>query len=469
MSSTKSKIIYNSAYQVLIMLIPLVTTPYISRILHPEGVGEYSYALSIATYFSIIAMLGLNNYGNRSIAICRDNIMERSRTFSSIYTMQLLTTILVCFAYSLLLIWTGYNKIRWIFFIYVISSVFDINWFFFGLEKFKLTVSRNAAVKLISTISIFLFVRTEEDANTYAFITALSFLLSHILLWPHLKKELVWVKPNINDVLKHIKPNLVLFIPVVAISIYKVIDKILLGILSNNTQVGYFDSSEKIIQIPMALIVALGTVMLPKISNIITHGDTDKEYYYIKVSMFFAMFISSLLCFLIMGVSNEFIPLFYGKGFETCIILYQILLPSCLFLAIANVVRTQVLIPRQQDKIYVVSVIMGAIVNILLNLLLIPSYKAMGASIATLIAEAVVCITQLYSLKRDKRICTYVKNSIFFLLPGFLTYILLINIELSSNLFYNLIFKLLIGLFLYTLISLPLLSRTLKMYTLKEK
>ena len=148
-SSAKKNFIYSSIYQVLVLVLPLITTPYVSRIFGAENLGVYSYTNTIAQYFVIFAMLGLNNYGNRAVAMARDNQDELDAVFSEIYTMQVVTGILSLVLYLVyaLIIAREYKVYSMILTLYVLSAVFDINWLFFGLEKFKLTVTRNSIIK----------------------------------------------------------------------------------------------------------------------------------------------------------------------------------------------------------------------------------------------------------------------------------------------------------------------------------
>ena len=156
--SVKKNLVYNILYQVLILIIPLITTPYISRVIGPEGIGIHSYTYSIVNYFVLFAMLGINNHGNRSIAMVKDNKEELSKTFVSIYSLQIIMSILMIIIYSIVFIFIE-NKYRAFFaiqFIYIIATLLDINWFFFGMEEFKLTVIRNSVVKVLSMLSIFI-------------------------------------------------------------------------------------------------------------------------------------------------------------------------------------------------------------------------------------------------------------------------------------------------------------------------
>lgn len=448
----KINIIYSAFYQLLTILIPIITTPYLSRTLGPTKIGEYSYAYSIACYFVMFIMLGLTNYGNRTIAMKKSNKENLSKTFLGIYIMQICMSIIVILFYIIYSLFFSNNIMTWILLIYVISAALDINWFFFGMEKFKLTVSRNTVIKILTTISIFIFVKAQSDIYLYALIMVISILISQCLLWPFVTKDIKFVRIKAKDVTKHIKPNLILFVPVIAISLYKVMDKIMLGYLCSMTEVGFYESSEKVITVPMSLVTALGTVMLPKMSSLVASNDNQKSEKYLKSSLTLSIFLSSSMCFGIMGIANKFVPMFYGEGYEICIVLFQILLPSCIFLAIANVIRTQYLLPNSMDKTFIISSFLGAVVNLILNFILIPRMQSVGAAIGTLFAEATVCIYQLIIIKKRVPVLKYIFNSLPFLISGFIMWCVLLladRIIIIKNVFFNIFVLIVIGIVCY--------------------
>lgn len=418
--SVKKNFIYNLSYQILIMILPLITTPYISRVIGPTGIGIQSYTYSIANYFVLFAMLGVNNHGNRSIAMVRNNKEKLQRTFVSIYSVQFIMSAIMIALYSVYIIFiVKENKIICIIqAIYIISALLDINWFFFGMEQFKLTVVRNTVIKLFSILSIFILVRNSNDLYLYSLILALGTLISQFILWKYLNKYISFVKVSKEEILAQVKPILILFIPVIAVSIYKIMDKIMLGSMSSMTQVGFFENSEKIINIPLGVITALGTVMLPKMSNLYATGNEKEGNKYIGLSLEFVMFISVGAMFGLIGVSPILIPIFLGNKFIECVNIVSIMSITIVFLAWANVVRTQYLIPKKKDKIYIISTIIGAIINLLINLLLIKKYGAIGASIGTVFAEAAVCIYQSIMVRKELNINLYIKKILFYIFPG---------------------------------------------------
>lgn len=434
MNSVKKNFAYNFIYQILIMILPLITAPYLSRVLGADGIGTYSYTYSIAYYFTLFGMLGLNNYGNRSIARIRNDKEKLSKAFWEIYGMQVITSIIIFIFY---LLYAGFARTNRTISIlqgcFVISVLFDINWFFFGIEEFKITVTRNTIIKLLTLILIFVFVKSKNDLIIYILIMAMSTLLSQIVLWPFLIKKIYFVKPKWVDIIKHFSQNLVLFIPVIAVSIYNTLDKIMLGYMSSMIQVGFFDNSQKIITIPMSAITALGTVMLPRMSNLISLGKRNESYEMIEKSMLFIMLLGSAFMFGIAGISSVFAPLFFGQEFKDCGSLITLLSVTIIFICWANVIRTQYLIPNGEDKIYVITVLLGAIVNIIINYLLIPNLGAQGAAIGTIAAEATVCISQTIMVRKELNIKQYFKNGFPFLLIGLVMYLTLKYLELGHT------------------------------------
>lgn len=454
MGSIKKNFMYNAFYNVLVLILPLLTAPYISRIMGAERIGIYSYSYSVASYFGLFILLGLNNYGNRTIAGVRHDKKKLSSTFWSIYTMQLLMAGIVGCIYIIYIIVLASNKLMAsIQFVYLLSVAIDINWFFFGMEQFKLTVTRNTILKILNVILIFLLVKSKDDLYLYGLIMVIGPLLGQCVLWKFLPRYIFFQRVHRKEVMAHLVPNLTLFIPVIAISLYTIMDKIMLGMMSNMTEVGYYENANKLTQIPTMAITALGTVMLPRISHLAAIGKNEETKKYLQKSLLVSVFLSSSLAFGISGVSKEFVPLFYGSGFDKCSQLIPILILSSIFISFANVIRTQYLIPYKQDKIYIISVFMGAGVNIVVNTLLIPHMQSVGAAIGTLIAEFTVCAYQCYCVRKDILVFQYARQALPLLLSGMLMYLVITSISLEYNVMITLFVKVVIGATIYLLLA----------------
>ena len=456
MKSIKVNFLYNAIYQVLIILLPLVTTPYVARVLGADGTGTYSYTYTVANYFMLFAMLGVKNYGNRSIAEVRDDRAMMSRTFWEIYGLQFLCSILVLCCYFLYIYHfkSDYLFLGCIQGLYVLSGMLDISWFFFGIEEFKITVTRNICIRLSSLLLIFLFVHTKDDLWKYTLIMAAGTVVSQAYLWIYLRKLIGWFRPSFFQIWNHMKPEIILFIPVIAVSLYKMMDKLMLGQMCSMTQVGYYEYAEKIQNIPLGIITALGTVMLPRMSNLAAKGKVKESREYIANSMMFAVFMASGMLFGIAGIADDFIPLFLGPGYQECVLLLQVMSPTILFIAWANVIRTQYLIPNHMDRSYIISVVMGAIVNLIVNAWLIPRYAAMGAVIGTICAEGTVCILQTMMIWNRLSMVDYLKNTAPFLVFGAGMFWIIINVRaLSNHLPVRLALEIGIGMLFYLLVS----------------
>lgn len=416
----------------------MVVAPYISRVLGAEGIGIYSYNNSVSNYFLMIAMLGLANYGVREIALCK-NRAEKKGMFSEIYLMQIITSIISIIAYLIACVIMK-NSYSIIFMIYVVSGLFDVSWYFFGKENFKAVVIPNCIFKIIFTILIFTTVKTGNNLALYCVYMCLMYLVPNLVIWLIAIRDFQLKKVEKRRLKVHFKSNFLLFVPIIAISIYKMMDKIMLGLLVDYSNVGLYENAEKLISAPMGFITALGFVMIPKISSNIVESKSTREY--IPLSMKYVAFIISPIIFGVFAISKYFIPIFYGNEFYESHTILNILIVSILFLGWANIIRTQILIPHKMDEIYIKSVFLGAIANVIMNLILIFQYKAIGVSIATVISEMVVCVYQSIKI-RGKEVMSIRENVVIFmrfLLPALLMYVSVVFWELD-NIYLNLCVK----------------------------
>lgn len=462
MTSLKKNFIYNITYQVLLIILPLITAPYVSRVLGVEGIGTYSYTYSIAYYFGIFGMLGISNHGNRSIALVKENKEKISSTFSNIYAIQFLFTLLAVISYIIFVhfIFVGNKIIAMIDLLVVISYMLDINWFFFGMEQFKVTVARNCVIKLLTLICTFIFVKNTNDLWIYTLILALGTLFSQVYLWFNLKKYIDFKKPNILEVKKNIKPVLVLFVPVIAFSIYKIMDKIMLGNITTVYEVGLYENSEKIINIPVGIITAFGTVMMPRISSLIGKKEEKKINMYNEISFRYFSAMAYAMVGGLIGVSKNLAPIYFGNEFSECSKLIAGLSVTIIFTTWANIIRTQYLIPNKLDKPYVISTISGAVVNFMFNMIFISKLGAMGAVIGTILAEFSVFFIQAIYTRKEFFVWNYIKNTIFLaLFSMFMAVIVYMIGEIMKFDIITLIIQVFAGIIIYvTLVTIYLIK-----------
>lgn len=406
---------YNLLLQFTTLVLPLITLPYVSRILRADGIGVYNYTLAITQYFVIIGTLGLTMYGSRQIAYTRDDKEIMSRAFWSILSLMIITTGFATVIY-LIIFWNAqtYRGIYIIQTINIAAAMIDISWLYMGLEDFKKTVIRNLAVKIIGVCLIFILVKTRNDINIYILINALMTLFGNLVMWMYLPRTVSRVKLKVKDITTHLIPAIQLFIPQVAIEVYVVLDKTMIGALTNVDQVGYFAQSQRIVKVVLGLVTALGIVMLPRMSNIFANGDKEKMDSHLNKSLRGVAFVSVPMAAGIASISNEFVPWFFGPGFESVTYLIKALTPVLFLIAMSNVMGVQYLLPSNKTKEFTISVTLGAVVNVILNLLLIPQMKAFGACIASVVAEFTVTAIQYYYLRKEIDNKAYMKSLIMY-------------------------------------------------------
>ena len=413
MKSENKNFLLNVVYQCLTYIFPLITVSYVSHVLGVENIGIYSYTYSIVYIFMLFGMMGINNYGNRSVAKIRDDKNKLSIVFSTIYGLQLILFFVTLVGYIVYICFfcKNYILIATIQIIQLISIAFDVNWFFFGIEKFKLTITRNLIIKLISLVLIFVFIKDANDLWKYTLVMAISTLASQLYLVLNLRRFVDVQRPKIKNCMAHLKGALVLFIPVLAYSVYRVMDKTMMGFLSTMTELGCYENAERLINIPIAIINALGTVMLPRMAYLI-HNDSENYKKKIFESMRLAMILATIMAFGLVLISDDICLLLFGEEFIKSGSIVKMLAITIILSGWANVIRTQYLIPNELDRIYVVSTIGGALVNLVLNSLLIGRYGSYGACIGTIAAELFVMGYQTYRIRRDLRIKLYFKELI---------------------------------------------------------
>lgn len=423
--SLKTNYIYNLIYQMLVLVLPLITTPYLSRVLGADGVGVYSYTLSIVTYFILFGSLGIAMYGQREIAYIREDKEKTSYSFWEITILRIITmSISLLIFYFTFVKGTQYQIYYKILMLEMLANAIDISWFFQGLEEFKKTISRNIVVKIVSIICIFIFVKTKEHLNVYLLIYTLSNMLGNLTLWLYMPKYIEKIKIKSISLIKHLKPTIALFIPQIATQVYTVLDKTMIGnMLGDMNQVGNYEQSQKIIKMSLTIVTAFGTVVAPRIANTIANAQKEEVNKYLEKSFKFAWMIGIPIMFGIIAVSETLVEWFLGPGYEQSINLLRIGALLIMAIGLNNVSGIQYLIPAKKQNIYTTSVIAGAIFNFFANLILIKTLKAEGAIIASVLAEFLILFVQLYYVRKDINVKNVYKNTFKYLISGCIMFI----------------------------------------------
>lgn len=418
--STRRNAMYNVAYRVFSVLLPLVTAPYLSRVAGQEGVGLYSYAWSISEIFVIIGTLGLTDYGVRAIARVRDDQAELNRTFSEVFRMQLLV------AGVTLLGWLGYvafvagaeQQIALHLTLMSASCLINLDWVLMGLDQFKPIALRNTLVKLAAAGAVFLFVKGPGDLWIYGLVWSLATVLGCLLCWPGVKKRVRLVNVTWGAAMKHFGPCAVLLLSVLAVRVYRTMDKVMVGALAGMAQNGLYENAEKIVYCLSGFISAIGTVLMPKAAHLLAQGKEEKIRGRMASSMDVILCMTGAMAFGLAAVAGDFAPLFYGEDFAYSGLLMIPLGFTLMMIGFANVVRTQWILPHGRDGYVVRCVTTGAVVNVILNVLLIPRMGAMGAVIGTLAAEMSVPTVQFLLLRKELPYGLYVKKLLTYVAAG---------------------------------------------------
>ena len=453
--SFKKNILYNSIYRCVVIITPFITSPYLTRVLGAEKLGIYYASNAFATYFVLFSLLGVNDYGNRTIAQVRENRDKLSDNFWQIYYLQFFLTLFFSVAYLIAIFLNPQHfQIKLILFIYVISSVFEINWFAFGLEEFKLTSIRSVVMRLLMVAGIFIFVRKETDLWKYTLIITGGNLISLLIIMPLVIRYTEFRKPDFRKIKAHLRPNLLLFLPILATSVYQYFNKLMLNNWATEAEVGFYQNAENIITLPSFLTTAIVTVMLPYSSNLIAKGEEDSNEKLLQNTVKYTSLLNLAMAFGLFSIARDFIPWYLGNTFQRSAFLIMIMAPVIFLNGFSSVLRYQYIIPHELDKANLVSMFSGAIADILLNWLLIPRYGAAGAAAATILAYLLVLIVQLLYIRKSLNIGSLVYSSLPFAGIGILMSCCVFLVSKTPiSVFPRVMLELLIGVIVFTLCS----------------
>lgn len=446
--------LYNASYQILNLLIPLITVPYISRVLGAHDVGINEYTNSWVTFFYLMGQMGITLYGNREVAYHRDDLYERSRTFWGVEALQLLTVSASLIAYlaAVFLFSTTFKQYFLLQGIWIVATGLDVSWYFMGLENFKVTVVRNTFVRLISIVLIFTIIKDTNDLGKYIAILGGTQLVGNLTLWPYLKDNVVWVKVSKWHPFQHFYPALLLFIPTITTQVYLVLNRLMLGRMSTQVALGNFGQADKIVKFVLAIVTATGTVMLPHVANKFAKGDVKGVRNSLYSSFNFVSAISVPMMFGLMAISARFAPWFLGSDFELAGRIMFLESPIIVLIAWSNVTGTQYLMPVNRVKEYTTSVTVGAVSNIVFNLFLIEGWGANGAAVATVLSEFLVSATQIAMIRGTIKRRKLFREQWKYFLCGFLMYLVVNRICLVINMTVaNLCLEVVVGMIVYFL------------------
>ena len=396
--SVKKNYLYNLLYQMTSVLLPVLTIPYVSRVLSADGIGINTVTYANTQYFILPGSLGISIYATKKIATIREKKDKLKKTFWEIFSIQFTGCILAYMVFALTL---GQSHKYGVFYMlqgfYILAAAVDISWYFLGIENFKNASLRSFFAKIISVILIFIFVKTRDDLWKYILINAGTMFVGQLIMWFYVGKDMLKVKEiGKLKIAMHIMPILALFVPQIATQVYTVLDKTMIDLFKGAVEAGYYDQSQKIVRILLSVVTSLGIVMLPRIANLFSKDDLNEVKKSLRKAFVVISFLSIPITFGLIGISDKFVPILFGNEFLSVIPLTKISPVLVIIIGLGNVFGTQYLLAIGKNKEYTASVCIGALVNFCFNLLLIPRFAAMGAVIATVSAELSIALIQFW-------------------------------------------------------------------------
>ena len=386
--------LYNLSYQILTIILPIITVPYVTRIFTSEDLGNYGFYNSIVSYFSLFAMLGIGIYGTKQIAAAR-NV---SSTFWNIYAIQLTASILALFVYVITLVsipkMSGMVPI--ILGIVLLTKMIDISWLFTGKEDFKKITLRNTMVKVAGVISIFTFIKSSEDLYLYIFLIVIFDFLGQFVMWIPAKKFIKRPSFDTKIIKKNLHPIVLLFLPQVAILLYVVLDRTLLGLLGSYSDVGIYEQGQKLTSILLTVVSSLGAVMLPRVANLLSERKEKEAQNMVRFSFILYNLIIFPMIFGLIAINEVFVKLFLGQNFQDVKYVLYIIVFNIMFIGWTNILGYQVLVVRNKNKEFMLSTTIPAIVSVAVNIAVIPFFGYIGASITSVVVEFLVFAIQWY-------------------------------------------------------------------------
>lgn len=384
-------------------IFPLITFPYASRVLQPAGMGKVSFAIAVINYFLLIAQLGIPTYGIRACSKVRDDKEKLSKTVQEILLISMIMCMLsyLLFAISITIIpkFREERKLLIVISTMLIFTTIGAEWFYKALEMYSYITIRSLVFKVIALAAMFVLVKKEGDYVIYGAISILAASASNLLNFIYLKKFVFFKRYKLN-ILVHLRPIIIFFAMSCATTIYLNLDTIMLGFMKTDVDVGYYNASVKIKNLLVSIVTSLGAVMLPRVTSYLEKGDTEKFKNLSVKAIQFVVFISLPMCVFFIIYARHTILFLVGNEYEGAVMPLQFMLPTLIFIGLTNIMGIQILVPQEKEGKVLVSVIVGAVIDLFLNFVFIPKYAAVGAALSTMIAEIVVFVVQYFIDKK---------------------------------------------------------------------
>lgn len=400
--SLKKNYLFSLSYQILNLITPLITAPYVARVLGPDGVGIYSYTASIMMYFTMFGALGTMNYGTREIARLRDDKKQMSNAFWGIVAITCLSSFICLLGWFVLIIESStYKYYFWALTPLIFATMADISWFYTGIEKVSYTVIRNTICKIIGIVLLFVFVKEKQDLFLYMIMNSFIQLFGNLSMWSYLPKLINGVNFKELHLLRHLRETSSYFVITIAISLYTVLDKVLIGLITNdNYQNGYYEQATKIINIAKTVsFAALNSIMTARLSYLFENKKYDEIHSRISESLDCILLLVWGCIFGIIAVAKDFVPVFFGPGYEPVVFMLCLMSPLVFVISLSTCLGSHYYLPAGMINKSTRMTIYGSILNLIINLLLIPYFGAVGAIIGTLVGESFISFLYVYNAK----------------------------------------------------------------------
>lgn len=385
-------IFYNILNQIVSFIVPLILSPYVARVLSAELIGDYSYALANSSYFVLIEALGFSLYGMLKVSANRADKNYISTLFKEIMIAKFFLMVICIIVYTISFVWTSSdNKILCaIMIMNIISTGIDSTWFLMGMEDFKTTALRNIAVRLVNVFLIIILVKSEKDFLIYAVIMQLSNVISYIVVFPTVKKYIISSKVSFKNILKHTIKSLIYFVPGIVNTIFTSADKTVLGAFANSYEVGVYEQASKICSLCGSVINSISNVVMPRVTYLNHNASNEKSTRFMFKTLHYASIVAIAVTVGIICISDEFVPLFFGLGYEKSVVLLKILAFNVLMSILANYIGQQCLISNDKQNQYNIAISVGAILNVILNLFMVERFQSVGVSVASVVSSGVL-------------------------------------------------------------------------------
>lgn len=400
MKKTFSNILINGLYQVFLIITPIVTIPYLSRILGNYYLGEYAYYSNILIFLGVVIVFGMNQQGTKLIA--ESNFSSRRKVFFDLWKIQLLVGSIVALFYVGAIFFSGMNQRYLLLFLpFLFSYLFDLSWFYIGISEVKKVVSRNMIIRLVVLAFIFISIKSKADFEKYIIINSIGMIVSNVVFIFPLKNYLPVreKKHNFHINWRYFKTGFSVLLPLLAVQVYTTLDKVIIGNIAGQVELSYYDQSQKVARVVLALVTSLSVILMPQMAKM--NGNKDGQQKLLVKSADYTLIFAGLLTVGLMVNTGSFVPWFFGENFASMVPNMFFSSFIIIFLSYGGVYANQYTLAKGMYTIYAIPSIVGAILNVILNVTLVTRFDSLGGTFSMIITEGVVCFLRLFLLRKD--------------------------------------------------------------------